>query len=188
MRSSIADYVDSKGFDLSKTIMGSYKPRKVTVFDKIHSTVNLANGKARTNDFLMDSKRVQVRAKGHVDIMQNRLDVTSSIKLPRAKTVAEKIFDEPLYVRSFGPFEALEHKIDTDRLKKSTTDVLKNEAKARINEEKQRLKAKVEAEKQRLKAKADEERRRAEEKARQELEKSTDKLQDKLKDKLKGLF
>jgi AsmA protein len=192
MRSSIADYVDSKGFDLSKTIMGSYKPRKVTVFDKIHSTVNLANGKARTDDFLMDSKRVQVRAKGYVDIMQNRLDVTSSVKLPRAKTTAEKIFDEPMFVRVFGPFEALEYKIDTDRLKKSTTDVLKNEAKARINAETQRLKAKaeakVEAEKQRLKAKADEERRRAEEKARQELEKSTDKLQDKLKDKLKGLF
>jgi AsmA protein len=170
MRSAIADYVDSKGFGLSKTIMGKYKPREVTVFDKIHSTVNLANGKARTNDFLMDSKRVQVTAKGHVDIMQDTLDVTSSVKLPRAKTAAEKIFDEPVFVRVHGPFAALEYDIDTDRLKKSTTDVLEKEVKAKLEEEKQRLKEK-----------ADKELKRAEKKAKQKLE-------DKLKDKLKGLF
>ncbi len=170
MRSAIADYVDSKGFGLSKTIMGKYKPREVTVFDKIHSTVNLANGKARTNDFLMDSKRVQVTAKGHVDIMQDTLDVTSSVKLPRAKTAAEKIFDEPVFVRVHGPFAALEYDIDTDRLKKSTTDVLEKEVKAKLEEEKQRLKEK-----------ADKELKRAEKKAIQKLE-------DKLKDKLKGLF
>ncbi len=41
MRSSVADYVDSKGFGMSKTIMGNYRPREVTVFDKIHSTVKL---------------------------------------------------------------------------------------------------------------------------------------------------
>ena len=188
MRSSIANYVDSKGFGLSKTIMGNYRPRDVTVFDKIHSTINLANGKARTDDFLMSAERVKVTAKGHVDIMSDTLDVITSVSLPRGKTAAEKIFDEPIFVHVFGPFDALEYKLDTDRLKKSTTDVLKNQAKAKIDAEKQRLKAKVDAEKQRLKAKADEEKRRAEEKARQELKKSTDKYQDKLKDKLKGLF
>ena len=188
MRSSIADYVHSKGFGLSKTIMGSYKPREVTVFDKIHSTVNLADGKARTNDFLMDSKRVQVRAKGYADIMQNTLDVTSSVKLPRAKTAAEKIFDEPVYVRVHGPFDALQYELDKDRLKASTTDVLKDQAKAKLDAEKQRLKDKADAEKQRLKEKVDEEKRRAEEKARQKLKESTDKYEDKLKDKLKGLF
>lgn len=188
MRSSIADYVHSKGFGLSKTIMGSYKPREVTVFDKIHSTVKLADGKARTDDFLMDSKRVQVKAKGHADIMKNTLDVTSSVKLPRAKTAAEKIFDEPVYVRVHGPFDALQYELDKDRLKSSTTDMLKGQAKAKLDAEKQRLKAKADAEKQRLKEKVDEEKRRAEEKARQELKKTTDKYEDKLKDKLKGLF
>jgi len=170
MRSSIADYVHSKGFGLSKTIMGSYKPREVTVFDTIHSTVNIANGKASSNDFLMDSRRVQVRAEGYADIMQDRLDVTSSVKLPRGKTAAEKVLDSPLYVRIHGPFDALQYDLDKDRLKKSTTDVLKKEAKAKLDAEKQRLKAK------------------AEEKARQELKRSTDKLKDKLKDKFKGLF
>ena len=166
MRSSIADYVHSKGFGLSNTIMGNYTPRDVTVFDKIHSTVNLANGKARSNDFLMDSKRVQVRAEGYADIMANTLDVTSSIKLPRSQTAVEKILDEPIYVRVHGPFETLAYEIDKERLKKSTTDVLKNEVKAKVDAEKEQAK----------------------EKAKQELKKTTDKVQDKLKDKLKGLF
>jgi len=188
MRKSVADYVHSKGFGLSKTIMGNYKPREVTVFDKIHSTVNIANGRARTDDFLMDSKRVQVGAKGHVDIMQNTVDVTSSTRLPRGKTALEKVLDEPIYVRVHGPFDALEYELDKDRLKKSTTDVLKNEAKAKVDAEKQRLKAKADAEKQRLKAKAKAERKRAEEKAKKEMKENTDKYKDKLKDKLKGLF
>jgi AsmA protein len=177
MRSSIADYVQSKGFGLSDSIMGQYQPRDVTVFDKIHSTVNIADGKARTDDFLMDSKRVKVTAKGYADIMQNALDVISSVQLPRSKTVVEKIFDEPVFVRVHGPFDALQYELDKDKLKKSTTDVLKNEAKAKLD-----------AEKQRLKDKADAEKKRAEEKAREELKKGTDKLEDKLRNKLKGLF
>ncbi len=177
MRSSIADYVNSKGFGLSDSIMGKYKPREVTVFDKIHSSVKLANGKARTDDFLMDSKRVKVTAKGHADIMQNTLDVVSSIQLPRSKTVVEKIFDEPVFVRIHGPFDALEYELDKNKLKKSTTDVLKNEAKAKLDAEKQRLKDKAKAEQ-----------KRAEEKAREELKKGTDKLKEKLRNKLKGLF
>jgi AsmA protein len=170
MRSAIADYVHSKGFALSESIMGKYQPREVTVFDKIHSTVNLANGIARTDDFLMDSKRVKVTAKGHANIIENTLDVVSTVQLPRAKTGVEKIFAEPVSVRIHGPFNALKYELDKDKLKKSTTDVLENEAKAE-------LKAKADAEKQRLK-----------EKAKQELKKSTDKLEDKLKNKLKGFF
>jgi len=188
MRSSVAEYVDSKGFGMSKAIMGNYRPRDVTVFDKIHSTVNLADGKARTDDFLMSAERVRVTADGHVDIMNNTVDVLSSVALPRGKTVAEKVLDEPVFVRVKGPFDALEYKLDTDRLKKSTTDVLKSQAKAKLDAEKQRLKEKAEAEKQRLKDKADEEKRRAEERAKEELKKQTDKYEDKLKDKLKGLF
>ena len=188
MRSSVADYVDSKGFGMSKTIMGNYRPREVTVFDKIHSTVNLADGKARTDDFLMSAERVQVTAKGHVDIMQNTVDLMSSVALPRGKTAVEKVLDKPIFVRIHGPFEALQYDLDTDRLKKSTTDVLQSQAQAKIDAEKQRLKDKAEAEKQRLKDKADAEKRRAEERAKEELKKQTDKYEDKLKDKLKGLF
>ena len=188
MRTSVANYVDSKGFGMSKTIMGNYRPREVTVFDKIFSTVNLADGKARTDDFLMSAERVQVTAKGHVDIMQDTVDMMSSVALPRGKTAIEKILDKPIFIRIHGPFDALEYDLDKDRLKESTTDVLQDQAKAKIDAEKQRLKAKAEAEKQRLKDKADAEKRRAEERAKEELKKHTDKYEDKLKDKLKGLF
>lgn len=188
MRTSVADYVHSKGFGLSKTIMGSYKPREVTVFDKIHSTITLADGKASTNDFLMDSKRVQIKAKGHIDIMQDTMDMVTSVNLARGKTMAEKILSDPIFVRIYGPFAALQYELDKDKLKKSTTGVLQDEAKAKLDAEKQKLKAKAEAEKKRLKEKADAEKRRLEEKAKKELKKSTEKYEDKLKDKLKGLF
>ncbi|VAW51816.1 hypothetical protein MNBD_GAMMA06-2133 [hydrothermal vent metagenome] len=188
MRSSVTEYIDSKGLDMSKTIMGNYKPREVTVFDKIYSTINLAKGKARTNDFLMSSKRVKVTAKGYVDIMKNSLDVISSVSLPRGKTVVEKILDDPMFVRVYGFFDALQYKLDTDRLKKSTTNVLKNQAKEKLNAEKKRLKVKLDAEKQRIKAKVDAERRRVKEKVKKKKKKERDKLKKKLKDKFKGLL
>jgi AsmA protein len=177
MRKSVADYVHSKGFGLSKTIMGKYKPREVTVFDRIHSTVKLADGKARTKDFIMDSKRVKITAEGYADIVKNTLDMKTGLRLPRGKTAAEKIFNEPQYVRAHGPFDALEFDLDKKQLQKSTTGALQAEAKAKLDAEKQKLKAKVDAEK-----------KRAEEKAKKELKRTTDKYKDKLKNKLKGLF
>jgi AsmA protein len=188
MRSSVAKYIDSAGFGMSETIMGNYKPREVTVFDVIHSTVKLADGKARTKDFLMDSKRVKIKADGFVDIMKDSLDMNTSIELARGKTVLEKVLDEPLFVRVYGPFDALDYKIDTNKLKKSTTDVLKNEAKAKLDAEKKRLQKKVKAEEQRLrdKAKAEEDRLRAKVKAEQK--RAEEKAKNKLKEKFKGLF
>ena len=210
MRKSVAEYVDSKGFGLSKTIMGSFSPREVTVFDSIYSNVDVADGKARTDDFLMDSKRVDVGARGYVDIIENSVDMVTSVSLPRGKTAVEKVLDEPLFVHVYGPFTALQYEIDTDKLKESTVGVLEAEAKAKLEAEKARLKAKADAEKAKLKAKAEaekaklkakadaekarlkaleeEEKRKAEEKAKQELKETTDKYEDKLKDKLKGLF
>jgi len=188
MRSSVANYLNSKGFGLSKTIMGNYTPREVTVFDTIRSTVKLATGIADTQDFLMDSKRVQVAAKGHTDLLQNTLDVISSVKLVRGQTALEKVLDEPLFVHVHGPFAALEYDLDTERLKKSTTGALEGEARAKLDAEKQRAQEKLDAEKAQLKARADEERRLAEEKAKLKLNDKTDQYKDKLKDKLKGLF
>ena len=159
MRSSVADYVHSKGLGLSKTIMGDYEPREVTVFDLIHSTVKLAKGKARTDDFIMDSKRVKIGAKGYADIIQDSLDMTTSIKLTRSKTALEKVLDSPLYVRVHGPFAALQYDMDTDRLKKTATEAFKVEAKAE-----------------------------AEQKVKKELKKETDRLEKKVMDKFKGFF
>jgi AsmA protein len=159
MRSSVAEYMKSKGFGLSKTIMGDYEPREVTVFDLIHGTIDLSKGIARTDDFIMDSKRVKVGAKGHTDIVKDTMDITSSVKLARSKTAIEKVLDSPLFVRVHGPLDALQYDLDTDRLKKSTTDVLEKEAKAA-----------------------------AEKKVKKELKKETKRLEKKIMDKFKGFF
>jgi len=185
MRSSLANYFDAKGLGLSKKIMGDYKPRDVTVFDSIHGIFNMSQGKVQTNDFLMDSKRVKVGAEGSVDIVQNSLNILSSIELPKEKSKKDtatatsplKTLREVLYVRVKGAFEALEYKIDTGRLKKSIGNALKNEAKAKLNAEKQKAKAKLDAEKE-----------RAKEKAKKKVDEQKDKLKNKLKDKFKGLF
>ena len=185
MRSALASYFDAKGLGLSQKIMGDYKPRDVTVFDSIHGIFNMAQGKVQTNDFLMDSKRVKVGAEGGVDIVQNSLNILSSIELPKEKSKKDtaeatsplKTLREVLYVRVKGPFEALEYKIDTGRLKKSISNALKNEAKAKLDAEKQKAKAKLDAEKE-----------RAKEKAKKKVDEQKDKLKNKLKDKFKGLF
>ncbi len=185
MRSSLANYFDAKGLGLSQKIMGDYKPRDVTVFDSIHGIFNMAQGQVKTNDFLMDSKRVKVGAEGSVDIVRNSLNILSSIELPKEKSKKDtgaatsplKTLREVLYVRVKGPFEALEYKIDTGRLKKSISNVLKSEAKAKLDAEKQKAKAKLDAEKE-----------RAKEKVKKKVDEQKDELKDKLKDKFKGLF
>ena len=185
MRSSLANYFDAKGLGLSQKIMGGYKPRDVTVFDSIHGIFNMAQGRVQTNDFLMDSKRVKVGAEGSVDIVQNSLNILSSIELPKEKNQAStgaatsplKTLREVLYVRVKGPFESLEYKVDTGRLKKSISNALKNEAKAKLDAEKQKAKAKLDAKKE-----------RAKEKAKKKVDEQKDKLKNKLKDKFKGLF
>ncbi len=188
VRSSMGDYLDDKGLGNLLKVRGDYNPREVTVFDIIHDTAHIANGKVTTDDFLMDSKRVTIRANGGADLMSNTLDVTASVKLARRKTVVEKILDEPLFVHVFGPFSQPQYEVDTKRLSKNVDGMLKAEAKARVDaarrkakqkaqqalaEKKRKLKAKQAAEKQRLREKADAEKRR---------------LQEKLKNKLKGLF
>ena len=114
----------------------------------------------------MDSKRVQITAKGAADLMQNSLDMISTVKLRRAKTAAEKFFSEPVSVRVHGPFDALKYELDKDSLKTSTSGALKNEAREKLDAEKKQV----------------------QEKARQELKKNTQKIEDKLKNKFKGLF
>ncbi len=181
MRKAVADYVQSKGLNLSKAIISEYRAKQRTVFDVIHGTVDLAKGKATTNDFIMRSPQVQVTAEGQVDILQNTLDMMSSTKLTSNRETLDKMLAEPIYVRVHGPFDALVYDLDRTRLAKSAVNALGGDAKAKIEAEKLRLKEKVEAEKQSLKDKADAERQRVEEKAKQQIN-------DKLKDKLKGLF
>ncbi len=184
VRNSVADYLKEKGLGSGDSIRGNYKPREVTVFNVIHDTATIENGNINTKDFLMDSRRVTIKAFGDVDIMKNAVDMTASLKLARNKTVVEKILNEPVYVRVFGPFDKIDYKLDTKKLSDNLGNIAKQEAQQRLNEEKAKLQKKADAEKARLKAKADAEKQRLKEKA----DKEKQRLQDKLKDKLKNLF
>ena len=166
VRSSIADYLDNAGLGSVGSVRGDYQPRKVTVFETIHDTAKINNGQVTTKDFLMDSKRVVIKAQGKADIMVNTMDVTASTKLVRNKTTLEKLLKEPLYVRIHGPFDALAYDVDTKKLSANVNNMVKAEAKAKA-------KAKLDAEKKKLQEKA---------------KKEQNKLEDKLKNKLKNLF
>ena len=158
-RSSVAAYLESKGLGDQASVRGAYEPRKVTVFDTIHDTANIANGKVTTKDFLMNSKRVIIKANGAANIMSNTMDMTSSITLPRGKTVVEKLLAKPLYVRVQGPFDALQYDVDTKKLSKNVSGMVEAEAKQKVDKELDKQKKKLEK-----------------------------KLGDQLKNKFKGLF
>jgi len=162
-RSSVADYLEAKGLGDQASVRGQYEPRKVTVFDTIHDTANIANGKVTTKDFLMNSERVVIKANGAANIMNNTMDMTSSITLPRGKTVVEKLLTKPLYVRVHGPFDALQYDVDTNKLSDNVNGMLEAEAKQKVNKELDKQKEKLE----------------------KKIEK---KFGDELKNKFKGLF
>ena len=159
LRSSVSDYLMKKGLRSGPSNLSDYKPREVTAFEIISDTAIIKDGKIQTSDFLMDSNRMTIKAKGFADIMQNSMDVTSSLQLKRGKASAEKILDEPLHVRAHGPFSQLKFSIDTSAVAAIVSNQLKDKIKAETQQ-------KIEAEKQHAK----------------------DKLKDKLRNKLKGLF
>ncbi len=170
VRTSIANYLQQRGLNLAASIRGNYKPRKVTVFNIIHDKATIADGIISTKDFLMDSERATIRASGKVNIMRNSVDMVSSIKLSRNKTVVEKLLNKPLYVHVHGAFDQLVYDIDTQKLSNNISNLLKDEARARVNKklaaERRKLKQKMNTEKQRL----------------------INNLRNKLKNKLKNLF
>ena len=121
----------------------------------------------------MDSKRMTIKAKGFADIIQNSMDVTSSLQLKGGKTTAEKILDNPLSVRIHCPYAQLKFAIDSSTISNAISNQIKDKADALKEKIKAENQQKIEEEKQKLREKADAEK---------------NKLKEKLKNKLKGLF
>lgn len=153
IRTSVADYISAKGLGSAASIRSEYTPREVTAFDTIHDTATISDGKITTSDFLMDSKRMSIKAKGFADIISNSLDMTSSLQLKRDKTTAEKIFDDPISVRAYGPFAQLKFKLDTSSITGAVGTQLKDKAAEIKDKAKAETDQKIEAEKQRAKDK-----------------------------------
>ena len=160
-RGVIADYLESKKLEVKPEWRGSYQPKNVTAFDIVKADFAIRNGVATTNNFVMDSKRIDVTGKGSINIPEQTLDMVTVTDLtPRQlKTTAEKVLDEPLPVRVYGPWTAPQVDVDTGPMKAVVARLAKQKVKAKARE-------KVETKKQQLR----------------------DKTRDKLKNKLKNLF
>ena len=160
-RGVIADYLESKKLDVKPEWRGSYQPKNVTAFDIVKADFAIRNGVATTNNFVMDSKRIDVTGKGSINIPEQTLDMVTVTDLtPRQlKTTAEKVLDEPLPVRVYGSWAAPQIDVDTGPMKAVVARLAKQKVKARVQE-------KIETQKQQLR----------------------DKTRDKLNNNLKNLF
>ncbi len=160
-RRVIADYLESKKLEVKPEWRGSYQPKNVTAFDIAKADFVIRNGVATTDNFVMDSKRIDVTGKGSINIPEQTLDMVTVTDLtPRQlKTTAEKVQDEPLPVHVYGPWAAPQVDVDTGPMKAVVARLAKQKVKAKAQE-------KVETKKQQLR----------------------DKTRDKLKNKLKNLF
>ena len=193
-RNVVVDYLNEKKLDVPSEWRGEYKPKQETAFNKIHATALLAKGKITNNDFIMDSKHIDVTGQGVVDIMINTMDYNAVIDLTpsRKKTFAEQVLDEPIGVHIHGPFELLAIEPDKKRMAKAVSNLLEQKLKAeadkKLNAEKERLKAKADAEKKAVQEKLEREKEAQRQKLEREKEEQKQKMEDKLKNKLKGLF
>ena len=172
VRNVVADYLATKSLPVPAEWRGSFDPQTKTAFNRAHASAVIKNGDITNPDLILDSSRIKVKGQGVVNIIRNDMDYNAHIDIEptRRQTTAEKLLDQPLSVHIHGPFEQLTYDVDRTQLKKSLTDLLESEAKAKVKKE-------VDKQKEELKKKAEEE----EEELKQKLE-------DKLKDKFKGLF
>lgn len=164
-RGVVSDFLESKKIPTKSEWRGQYRPKNQTAFDVVKADFDIRQGVAHTDNFLMDSNRIDVTGKGQIDIPAQTLDMRTVTDLtPRQlKTTAEKLLDEPLPVRAHGPWAAPQVDVDTKPIQRLAGKMLKDKAKAKA-------KKKIEKKKQEVKQKAKQ------------------KVEDKLKNKLKGLF
>ncbi len=152
-RGVIADYLQSKKIAVKPDWRGSYRPKNVTAFDVVKADFDIRKGVARTDNLLLDSKRIEVTGKGNIDLPRQTLDLYTVTDLtPRQlKTTAEKLLDEPLPVRVYGPWAAPQVDVDTAPMQALLANQAKAKVKARV---KARTDKKIETKKQQLRDKA----------------------------------
>lgn len=159
-----------------------------TPFTEFKASLKIKDGIAHNDDLSVRSTVLRLSGSGDVDIGRDKMDYQAKVIL--AKTDQGRTGTLP--VRVYGPFDALQIKVDY-------AELLADIARQRLNEEKAALKqkldaqraaaqAKLEAERDAAKAKIDAERAAA--KVKLDAEKAAAKAQaeEKLKQGLKGLL
>jgi AsmA protein len=128
-----------------------------TDFSELSASFRIAGGVARNDDLSMKSPLLRLGGAGDIDIGNSRIDYLAKVSIVETSKGQEgKDLEElrgiTVPIRLRGPFDKLSYSLEVG-------DLLKDAAKARVEEKKQELK-----------------------------EKANEKLQEKLGDKLKGLF
>jgi AsmA protein len=146
-----------------------------TVFSKFAATAKVDKGVITTNDLVLNSAQLDVKGHGKVNLVNEglamRLDAT-----PRGQFAKQlgQFKDTVIPIRVEGSFSNPKFTADLDQ-------VLKQQAKARLEKEKQKARAE-------LQRKADEEKAKLQQKLKQQQEQAGKKLKEQLQNKLNDLF
>lgn len=146
-----------------------------TVFSKFAATATVSNGLLNTNDLVLNSAQLNVKGRGSVNLVDQQLALRlDAIPVGQLAKQLGQFKDTVIPVKVEGTISAPRFSTDLD-------EMLKQKAKARLEQEKQKAEAK-------LRKKADEEKAKLQQKLEQKQEQLKEKLQEQLQDKLKGLF
>jgi AsmA protein len=180
---TVTDFTSSKSFSEKIGLTSEYRPKTETAFELIHASFDIRDGRASTQDMLLDSKRIDITGNGWVDIVKQTMDmnIVSDVTLYKTSSVTDNLADEPLPVHITGAWAAPVIDIDygpmKQRFKREYTDKLKARVQKKTDALKQKLSPELGTDKPALDAKKE-----------AVKEKLNQKLKDRTKDKLKGLF
>jgi AsmA protein len=160
-------YVQSLAIDAGKL--------NQTVFSKFAATAKVNKGLITTDDLVLDSAQLNVKGRGNINLVDESLAMHLDA-VPRGQLAKQmgQFKDTVIPIRIEGSFSAPKFATDLD-------EVLKQQLKTRLEQEKQKAKAE-------LQRKADEEKAKLQQKLKQQQDQAEKKLQEQLQNKLKDLF
>ena len=146
-----------------------------TVFSKFSATAAVTNGLINTNDLVLDSAQLNVKGRGTANLVDQQLALRlDALPVGQLAKQLGQFKDTVIPVKIEGTITAPKFSIELD-------EVLKQKAKALLEQEKQKAKAQ-------LQKRADEEKAKLQQKLDQKQEQLKQKMQEQLQNKLKGLF
>jgi AsmA protein len=146
-----------------------------TVFSKFAATAAVTNGLINTNDLVLDSAQLNVKGRGTANLVDQQLALRlDALPVGQLAKQLGQFKDTVIPVKIEGTITAPKFSIELD-------EVLKQKAKALLEQEKQKAEAQ-------LRKKADEEKAKLQQKLDQKQKQLEKKAQEQLQNKLQDLF
>ncbi|MFW2372063.1 MAG: AsmA family protein [Gammaproteobacteria bacterium] len=161
VRKAVVDYMEQKQMVTKAEWRGTYNPKQTTAFSLARASATITNGVIDNRDLLLDSSRLRVTGAGKIDLPKQLINYRTEVDLNPAHrdSMLEKMLDISVPVDVKGDFANPNISMDSKTWGKRVADLLKQEAKAKIQRE-----------------------------ADEKLDEKKEELKDKLKNKLEGLF